>query len=578
MTFASVMAAKTPSIWCRLGESSGTTAADASGNGRDGTYSGGPDPRRAGALTGDANTAVTFDGSNDKVAFTYGSYMNTGAALSLFAIVKFTSGWHHLDLGPRLQRRRPCVAVPGQRRQARVRHHQRLLRRGGLAEPGHDQRQRLPQRRHDVRRLEHQALHRRRPGPDDRRVGHPEHHRRRRHVHRRQRKRLPQRLVRRHDRRARRLVRDGPQRGDFTALHSEIASPTAAGATINAEGESDATADGTVVVFASIDASGESDAVATPIPSITGTVIASGQSDATADGLHRHPHRTPQPGRRPTPPGRGVATWEPAVVPAPVPHRRGRGVRRRPGLRRRHDGRRAADVHPSAPTRPRGPGTGSSWARRDVTYFRDPDAAPDLPAGRAAALRRRDPAFPQIAPPLEQLGVGALSWLKPGKPVVVQRVLDDVVVATDYIGIVIGLDVSGATLTVQVGGEASGRAALMNRQLPIFNGTADIGRYAYGLVKDLGLPFTPHLGPTTGIALGKFGGMSMLDYANELCARGWTRDGNQWSIMPDAPEDGGRYRMPARTPPPSTPRSTSTTPAPSATCAATSPRSPTGSS
>ena len=48
---------------------------------------------------------------------------------------------------------------------------------------------------------------------------------------------------------------------------------------------------------------------------------------------------------------------------------------------------------------------------------------------------------------------------------------------------------------MQCGGEAAGRAALLNRQQPIFEGTADIGRFAYGLVKDLGLPFTPHLGP-----------------------------------------------------------------------------------
>ncbi len=50
----------------RLGEASGTVAADSSGNGRDGTNTGAT-VGAPGLLTGDANTAYSFDGVNDSV-------------------------------------------------------------------------------------------------------------------------------------------------------------------------------------------------------------------------------------------------------------------------------------------------------------------------------------------------------------------------------------------------------------------------------------------------------------------------------------------------------------------------------
>lgn len=59
--------ADSPLWYLRFGETSGTTAADSSGNSRNGTYSGGPTLGATGLLTGDSNTAVTFDGVNDYV-------------------------------------------------------------------------------------------------------------------------------------------------------------------------------------------------------------------------------------------------------------------------------------------------------------------------------------------------------------------------------------------------------------------------------------------------------------------------------------------------------------------------------
>ncbi|MFN0027846.1 MAG: LamG-like jellyroll fold domain-containing protein [Acidimicrobiales bacterium] len=55
----------TPAAYWRLGETSGTTAADTSGNGKTLTYTNGPSLGQPGALPADANTAPSFDGVND---------------------------------------------------------------------------------------------------------------------------------------------------------------------------------------------------------------------------------------------------------------------------------------------------------------------------------------------------------------------------------------------------------------------------------------------------------------------------------------------------------------------------------
>lgn len=65
MTYTSEVLADTPLAYYRLGETSGTTMIDSSGNGRNGTYAGSPTLGASGLLVGDSNTAITFDGSND---------------------------------------------------------------------------------------------------------------------------------------------------------------------------------------------------------------------------------------------------------------------------------------------------------------------------------------------------------------------------------------------------------------------------------------------------------------------------------------------------------------------------------
>ena len=62
-TYSTVVQGSGPAGYWRLGDTS-TTAADASGNGRNGTYSGQTTVGAAGAVTGDTNTAVVFGTSS----------------------------------------------------------------------------------------------------------------------------------------------------------------------------------------------------------------------------------------------------------------------------------------------------------------------------------------------------------------------------------------------------------------------------------------------------------------------------------------------------------------------------------
>lgn len=63
-TYSQAVAAEHPSFYWRLGESSGTTAADSSGNGFTGGYGSGVTLGQPGAITGDADTAAAFSGTS----------------------------------------------------------------------------------------------------------------------------------------------------------------------------------------------------------------------------------------------------------------------------------------------------------------------------------------------------------------------------------------------------------------------------------------------------------------------------------------------------------------------------------
>jgi hypothetical protein len=79
--YASLVAAESPLLWLKFDETSGTTAVDHSGNGRNGTYSGGPTLNQPPLFEGTSKSAL-FDTSNDDVVVTSAGI---GAALG--------SGW-----------------------------------------------------------------------------------------------------------------------------------------------------------------------------------------------------------------------------------------------------------------------------------------------------------------------------------------------------------------------------------------------------------------------------------------------------------------------------------------------------
>lgn len=178
---------------------------------------------------------------------------------------------------------------------------------------------------------------------------------------------------------------------------------------------------------------------------------------------------------------------------------------------------------------------------RDITYFRGaPTPTPDYqwvqPLGYGTATIE----LPQAVVPFETPGAGDLSWLTKGAKVLIQRVDNDTneIVATDWRGIVIAFDISGNSLTVECGGDAVGRAALQDRQMMLIQQRPDAGDMIARAIRRLRLRHDPVLGTTTGIRLARWGGGGMLDFINELTSKMTTVDGDQWTVMPD---DDGVY-------------------------------------
>lgn len=81
--WSDLVIAQGPLFFHRLAETSGTTANDASGNGRTGTYNGSPTLNQASLVDGDtANASVTFDGTNDFDEIADASWMDVTTQVS----------------------------------------------------------------------------------------------------------------------------------------------------------------------------------------------------------------------------------------------------------------------------------------------------------------------------------------------------------------------------------------------------------------------------------------------------------------------------------------------------------------
>ncbi|UQS95179.1 hypothetical protein Pam4_36 [Pseudanabaena phage Pam4] len=179
----------------------------------------------------------------------------------------------------------------------------------------------------------------------------------------------------------------------------------------------------------------------------------------------------------------------------------------------------------------------------DATYFRGvPTPFPGFSLVEPFVYGPTAITFPQIAAAFERPGTGALRFLRPWAPVLLQRVDVDTgeVVATDYRGIVVGYSADGGSLTVQVGGDLTGRAAIMDRQVPLFPSRHDTGWFVARGVRQLGLDFAPVDGPETGVTSQATGGGSMLDYLSGLLAMSWNTEGTRWTVDVSA---NGRWRM-----------------------------------
>lgn len=87
MSYSSEVLADSPLGYWRLGEASGTTMVDSSGNSRNGTYTGSPTLSTTGLLTGDSDTAATFGAANQYGLVAYGSWM-LASAITIEAIIK----------------------------------------------------------------------------------------------------------------------------------------------------------------------------------------------------------------------------------------------------------------------------------------------------------------------------------------------------------------------------------------------------------------------------------------------------------------------------------------------------------
>ncbi len=82
MTYASEVLADSPLVYLKLGDTSGTTAVDSSGNGRNGTYLNSPTLNQSG-IPGSADGAVLLDGTNDNVSVPTNSIYWPSATVSV---------------------------------------------------------------------------------------------------------------------------------------------------------------------------------------------------------------------------------------------------------------------------------------------------------------------------------------------------------------------------------------------------------------------------------------------------------------------------------------------------------------
>lgn len=243
--------------------------------------------------------------------------------------------------------------------------------------------------------------------------------------------------------------------------------------------------------------------------------------------------------------GRGIPMWEPDVVPAPLPT----SVYVNDVVAAAWDGYTIVNTQLALNDRVevRKPAVRMRIlvAGRDLSYWRGHVTPwPQLQLIEPLLYGPGTLVLPQVEVPYEQPGYGALTWMVPNAPVRIQAVdADNAVVLTLWKGRLLSPSIEGAQLSWGMMGEAAGPAALQDKQIVLAKRRNDLGFWWWGAINQLRLPFKPRLGPNTGITLWNSGGSSLLNYMLDLSAKGWTRNGTQWTCMPDPHESGGAYRV-----------------------------------
>lgn len=87
MTYSAEVLTDTPLVYWRLGDASGTTMTDSSGNSRDGTYVNTPTLGATGLISGDSDKGVGFDGANDYAHIADAAWMDV-TAITVEALIK----------------------------------------------------------------------------------------------------------------------------------------------------------------------------------------------------------------------------------------------------------------------------------------------------------------------------------------------------------------------------------------------------------------------------------------------------------------------------------------------------------
>jgi hypothetical protein len=109
------------------------------------------------------------------------------------------------------------------------------------------------------------------------------------------------------------------------------------------------------------------------------------------------------------------------------------------------------------------------------------------------------------------------AWLRKFAEVEVQRVLDDEVVATDYVGFIAELSIQDGTWQITLGGQAAGRLSADGYWPPSpFTRKHDAGFLLIDLLRSHGVTAKPENGPNLNVPMKRRGGSDALTLFNEI--------------------------------------------------------------